>query len=175
VTVESLLEEMVDLERLAHSASYTARQLSSYDRASRAADADGWFANGDAGNYLRVDKDGEHVLAEAEGPGAIVRIWSANPGGRLRIYLDGEVALEADFAALTRGDLAGLPAPFRRRARARREPLLPVPVLPLDEGHDIEGRPVLSRERALLPGRDGGPHVSRPANPMFGLDYLRIE
>src|SRR5690242_8169852 len=32
-----------------------------------------------------------HVLAEMDGPGCVVRIWSANPAdaGRIRIYLDG--------------------------------------------------------------------------------------
>ncbi len=113
VTVESLLAEMADLDRLARPADYTCRQFSSYDRRSRTPDdADGWFANGDAGNYLRVEEGGEHVLAEAQGPGAIVRIWSANPGGRIRIWLDGAVALEADFAALTRGAVAPFAEPF---------------------------------------------------------------
>lgn len=48
----------------------------------------------DHGNYLRVDDgeaDGErqYVLADVKGPGVITRIWSANPQGRLKVYLDG--------------------------------------------------------------------------------------
>jgi hypothetical protein len=42
----------------------------------------------DCGNYLRVDGD-EYVMAEMAGPGVISRIWSANPQGQLKIYLDG--------------------------------------------------------------------------------------
>lgn len=52
----------------------------------------------DHGNYLR--RDGiEHVLADIEGPGTITRIWSANPQGQLRVYLDGatEPAVDCRF------------------------------------------------------------------------------
>lgn len=113
VTVESLLGEMTDLDRLATPADYTCRQFSSYDRASTTPDdPETWFANNDCGNYLRREKGGEFVLAEAEGPGAIVRIWSANPGGTIRIYLDGKVALEADFEALATGKVEPFAPPF---------------------------------------------------------------
>lgn len=110
VTVESLLDEMADLQRLARPANYACRQFSSYDRASNG--RKDWFANNDAGHYLRVEKNGEHVLAEAEGPGAIVRLWSANPAGVLRIYLDGKVALQHDFAKLTQGKIEPFTEPF---------------------------------------------------------------
>ena len=96
VTFESLMEEMLDLSRLAAfpDPAYTCRQSSSYDRASTTPDdAETWFANRDAGNFLRVEKHGdreEHVMMDAAGPGAIVRIWSANPRGTIRIYIDGE-------------------------------------------------------------------------------------
>src|SRR5262245_11801146 len=43
----------------------------------------------DHGHFLRRDGD-RVVLAEMEGPGVIVRLWSANPEGRLAIFLDGE-------------------------------------------------------------------------------------
>ena len=77
------------------------------------------FANGDAGHYLRVEGKGdrqEWVLAEAQGPGYVSRIWSANPDGELRIYIDGSPtpALAAPF----RGD-------HQRRDRAFRRPLRP--------------------------------------------------
>ena len=70
-------------------------QFSSYDRASRLEDGKiiNPFANGDAGHYLRVEGEGdqqEWVLAEAQGPGYVSRIWSANPDGELRIYIDGK-------------------------------------------------------------------------------------
>ncbi|MFN0205504.1 MAG: glycoside hydrolase family 172 protein, partial [Planctomycetota bacterium] len=49
----------------------------------------------DHGNYLRTDGK-RHVLAEMDGPGVIVRIWSANAQGTLRIYIDGEAAPRID-------------------------------------------------------------------------------
>ncbi len=73
-------------------------QSSSYDRASGSpghserANADKWFANGDAGQFLRVDtRDGrsESVMLDVQGPGAVVRIWTPNPKGTLRVYVDG--------------------------------------------------------------------------------------
>ena len=48
-----------------------------------------------------------HVLAEMDGPGAVVRIWSANPGdaGKVRIYLDEakDPVIEAPLADLLGG------------------------------------------------------------------------
>lgn len=118
VTTRSLLAEMTDLAGLAEfpSPPFTCRQFSSYDRASKSP-AENWFANGDCGQYLRVETvDGrqEHVMMDAEGPGAIVRVWSANPAGTLRIYLDGAAApaLEAPMADLLGGKYPGLPRPI---------------------------------------------------------------
>lgn len=108
VTTETLLAEMTDLGRLARPAGYSARQFSSYDRLCTKGDP---FANGDRGNYLRRDGD-EYVLAEATGPGAIVRIWSANPEGTLRIRLDGREVLKADFKALLSGEVSPFREPF---------------------------------------------------------------
>ena len=98
--LRALLDEMVDLRGMAEfpDPAYTCRQFSSYDRASKSS-AEEWFANADAGHYLRVETvagRNEHVLMDVPGPGAVVRIWSANPAGTLRIYIDG-----ADKPALT--------------------------------------------------------------------------
>jgi hypothetical protein len=87
----SLLDDMTNLAAMAEfpNPPYVTRQFSSYDRASTTpADPKTWFANNDHGNYLRVEnREGrkEHVMADMQGPGAIVRIWSPNPGGTLRI------------------------------------------------------------------------------------------
>lgn len=99
VTLSSLLGEMTRLERLATlpSPAYTTHQFSSYDRRSKSPDAltdDNWFANGDRGHHLRTEKRNgakEYVMVDTQGPGAIVRMWSANPddAGIVRIYLDG--------------------------------------------------------------------------------------
>jgi hypothetical protein len=73
-----------------------------------------WFANGDAGQYIRVEeRDGrtEGVMLDADGPGAIVRIWSANPAGNLRVYIDGDSdpAILDDMSALLGGKSAVKP------------------------------------------------------------------
>jgi hypothetical protein len=112
VSLPGLLEEMVDRGAIARVPEpwYTCAQASSYDRASVSPeDHETWFANGDADKYVRVEQVGlrrEWVMMEADGPGAIVRIWSANPKGNLRIYLDGSAtpAIEAPMTALLGGE-----------------------------------------------------------------------
>ncbi|MFO0829186.1 MAG: glycoside hydrolase family 172 protein [Phycisphaerales bacterium] len=95
ISMESLLKELSDPLAIARFPDPPFRlfQSSSYDRATKSPDdADGWFANNDAGNFLRVDEhDGrkESVMLDAEGPGAVVRVWTPNPKGVLRIYVDG--------------------------------------------------------------------------------------
>lgn len=120
VTFKSLLTEMTDLEALTHAPgpAFTCKQFSSYDRRSTDAKAltdENWFANGDRGQYLREEeKNGakEYVLMDADGPGAIVRLWSADPkdAGVLRVYLD---AAEVPFIEMSFEDLLkGETAPF---------------------------------------------------------------
>jgi hypothetical protein len=118
VTTKTLLSEMFDLAGMSEfpSPAYTTKQSSSYDRSS-ISPADGWFSNDDCGHYLRVeDHSGrrEYVMMEAKGPGALVRIWSANPAGILRIYLDGDEhpAIEAPMSELLGGDYPGLSRPL---------------------------------------------------------------
>lgn len=118
VTTAKLMHEMTDLAGLAEfpSPGYVCKQFSSYDRASKSPTQD-WFANNDCGQYLRVEERAgrqEHVMMDAAGPGAIVRIWSANPAGTLRIYLDGadQPVIEAPMADLLGGKFPGLPRPI---------------------------------------------------------------
>src|SRR5678816_875992 len=81
----SILHQLTDLDRLTHLQTGTKGGLSSsWDRNSRTV----WGANGDAGQYLRVEPGGEAVMMDIDGPGVIYRIWSANPMGKIRIYLD---------------------------------------------------------------------------------------
>ena len=53
-------------------------------------------------------------MMDAAGPGAVVRIWSANPAGTLRIYLDKaeEPVIEAPMTDLLGGGFPGLPKPL---------------------------------------------------------------
>ena len=122
VTTAGLLQDMTDLSRMAEfpDPPFTCRQFSSYDRKSTdpamATEAN-WFANGDFGQFLRVEETAgrkEHVMMDAAGPGAVVRIWSANPDGVLRVYLDGnpQPVIEAAMKDLLGGAFPGLPKPL---------------------------------------------------------------
>jgi hypothetical protein len=119
VTVQSLLGEMSSLDHLMRPAVpfYVTRQSSSYDRRSTSPNADGWFDNQDWGWFDRsfsVGNRTENVIAKVTGPGALVRIWSANPDGTLRLYLDGSTVpvLEERMDDLLIGNDPRFPKPF---------------------------------------------------------------
>lgn len=124
VTFDSLLTEMADLARLTHKPvqPFSVHLASSYDRSSTTpvASSDtpsGWYANSDWGNYLRVETNAsrtEYVMLDVDGPGAIMRIWSATMGGMLRVYIDKAVqpALAGDFTKLLSGQIPPFLPPF---------------------------------------------------------------
>lgn len=120
ITTRGLLQEMTDLKQLAEfpSPTYTTKQFSSHSPKSKSpSDHDAWFANEDWDNWIRIEKnDGreERVMMESDKPGAVVRIWSANPAGTLRVYIDGESkpAIEAKMEDLLSGKVPGIPDPI---------------------------------------------------------------
>ncbi|MFA6242922.1 MAG: DUF2961 domain-containing protein, partial [Candidatus Hydrogenedentales bacterium] len=139
VTFESLVGEMTDLARLSRTPdpAYVTKQFSSYDRKSKnpsvLTDED-WFANGDRGQFLRTDTiDGreEFVIMDAEGPGAIVRFWSANPddAGVVRIYLDGAKKPVVEMPLSEMLGSAGMPfvKPISSEASRGWNSYLPIP------------------------------------------------
>jgi hypothetical protein len=103
VTTRSLLREMVDLHRLAelHEPAYKTIQFSSFDRRSTLPSRPGWFANSDGfgkepiPGFEKVlqppgeDGVGRYLICDVEGPGAIVRLWTARIVGTVQVYLDG--------------------------------------------------------------------------------------
>jgi len=135
ITTRSLLTELTDLSAITEypNPPFTCKQFSSYDRKSVTADDhDAWFANADCGQYLRVEeRDGrkEHVMVDVDGPGAIVRIWSANPKGTLRIYLDHSETpvIEAPLADVLSGKFAGIPLPIAHTVSAGWNCYFPIP------------------------------------------------
>lgn len=160
VTTRSLLREMTDLRRMAEfpSPAFTTHQASSYDRRSRSAGNEAWFANDDWGQFIRVeDRSGrkEQVMMDAQGPGAVVRIWSANPSGTLRIYLDGSDSptIEAKMEDLLDGKIAGMPEPLAG-VRARGHNLyFPIPYARSCKITCDEGRPYyVVNYRTYAPG-----------------------
>lgn len=134
VTLESLLREMTDRTVLARfpSPAYTCRQDSSYDRASTSPEnPDTWFANADVSQYMRVEMNGERkewVMMDRAGPGAVVRIWSANPKGVMRVYIDGNEtpAIEAPMTDILGGNWL-VPQPLAYEASKGWNLYLPIP------------------------------------------------
>ncbi|MBN1420271.1 MAG: hypothetical protein JXP34_15940, partial [Planctomycetes bacterium] len=153
VTLESLLDEMVDRDALARvpAPAYTCRQASSYDRDTVAKDRPGWFANWDRSQFVRIEEKRidekevrkEHVLLDADGPGAIVRFWGTWHGpkggpftnGTLRVYIDGSAkpAIQGPTAeTISGGAIVGPPlgysvSPESPYAQRGHDLYLPIP------------------------------------------------
>lgn len=134
IDVNTLLAEMVDLPALSRRSpvAYRTEQASSYDRKSVAPDQPDWFANDDWGQYIREETNGgrkEHVMADVKGPGAVVRIWSANPTGTIRFYFDGQSkpGLTANLKDLLSGQVSPFKAPFAYEASKGYDLYFPIP------------------------------------------------
>ena len=88
----------------------------SYDRRSQVDNHTGkfidWAANDDGltPQYISLEEE-NMVLAEMEGPGAIVRVWSASPGrGNIKIYVDGNETPVIDMPFRDFFDISSVPA-----------------------------------------------------------------
>jgi hypothetical protein len=98
VTLDSLLEEMVDREHLTiyPSDDYKLCQFSSYNRRSVSPGQKDWFANADMSHFIRIDNRSgrrEFVMMDTDGPGAVVRWWMTfykAQDGIIRIYIDND-------------------------------------------------------------------------------------
>jgi hypothetical protein len=94
---------MVDLVGLTKfpDPAYRTVQYSSYDRRSNLPGGPDWFANSDGfggepvPNFEAVlvepgeDSIGQYLMADVEGPGALVRLWTAAIDGTVQLWLDG--------------------------------------------------------------------------------------
>lgn len=104
VTMASLLRQESDMGTLPTLHTWTSSLQSSYDRSG---------GNDDSGKFLSGDaKDG--VMADMDGPGAVVRIWSANPNGEIKIFLDNSPTpvIDTAFAHLFDGSMAPFKGPL---------------------------------------------------------------
>ena len=102
--VSALLRQESDLSQLPTLHTWASFLQSSYDRTG---------GNGDSGNFLSGDgKDG--VMADMDGPGAVVRIWSANPSGEVKIFIDNSPTpvIDTPFHRLFDGSFAPFKAPL---------------------------------------------------------------
>lgn len=81
------LAELIDVERAAVLRDSVCSQVSSYDRT-------GSNNDGFDGKYSYLRKEGNDlVIFDAQGPGCIYRLWSADPlDGWVKFYFDGEAA-----------------------------------------------------------------------------------
>lgn len=134
VSVKSLLPQMTDVTFLTHAPkpAFKAAQSSSYDRRSDPGPNSDPFANGDAGNFIRIE-DGpngkEYVMADLKGPGTVVRLWSANPSGTIRMYFDGETTprIKYKMEEFLGGRVAPLQDPFAYVASSGYDCYFPFP------------------------------------------------
>jgi len=104
VTTATLLGEMIDLEQLAEmpEEGFRTIQYSSYDHRSQYPDYPGWHSNSDGfgGEPIPgfeqvltkpgVDKIGKYLICDVNGPGAIVRLWTARIEGEISLWIDGD-------------------------------------------------------------------------------------
>lgn len=91
VDTASLMRDLHDMGTLPILTDTYCRQFSSHNKqgpSHQIGSRTYYEANVDRGHFLSLSEDGKAMLAEMEGPGAIVRIWSARPDGYLKIYLD---------------------------------------------------------------------------------------
>lgn len=102
ITTGDLLREMTDLRHLGAMPAphYRTIQLYSYDRRSVAPYRDGWYTNHDGfggepipGVLAVLDEPGEdrvgrYLLADIQGPGALVRLQTAAINGSIKLWLD---------------------------------------------------------------------------------------
>ena len=104
LTYVDILHQLTDLDRLTHLQTGCKGGLfSSWDRNSKTV----WGANGDAGQYLRVEPDGEAVMMDIDGPGVGLSDLVGQPDGQdphlsrrrrnahLRVELPGPVRWQA--------------------------------------------------------------------------------
>lgn len=114
ITTGVLLQEMIDRQQLTlfPNPFYQSRQFSSYDRKAVAPNQPGWFANDDRSQFIRIEKNKdrrEFVLFDADGPGAVVRLWVTlglyGGNGIIRFYFDGNETptIEGDILEIISG------------------------------------------------------------------------
>ncbi len=134
VSLAGLLDELIVLDTLAEwpFPEFRIGMASSRDPSSTAPDAPGWFDNVDYGHFLGIeDHDGrtEYVMLDLTGSGVITRIWSANPVGVIRIYIDGAglPAIEAPMSAWLAGEIDPFVAPINHRANFGFTSYFPIP------------------------------------------------
>ena len=108
ITTLDMIERMDDLKGLAVAAEgETCCESSAYNKLSKYNIVTGKYENWDANDDMGLDAprspDGGYIIADLEGAGSVVRIWSADPRqGHVKIFIDGSTtpALDVPFISL---------------------------------------------------------------------------
>ena len=119
VGVDTLLRQETDLSGLPQFRPWTTHLDSSHA-------PDG--GNDDAQHFVSFDGH-TAVLADLTGPGAVVRLWSANAGGQIKIYIDDSPTpvVDAPFPKLFDGSLPPFVAPLSQNASGGFISYIPIP------------------------------------------------
>ncbi len=147
VQLTTVLRLLTDVDQLPYLKPWSCRQFSSYDRSG---------GNADAGNFLGK-RDGEVVLCESDGPGAIVRIWSANPTGMMRIFIDDKEA-------------PALECPMRDFLEGRVGPIRPPIAMP-SSGGAVSYFPIPFSHKIVVTVTDPGPMYYHIVVVRFPADW----
>lgn len=119
VGMDTLLCGETDLSRLPRLRDWTSNLQSSYDRSG---------GNGDFQSFPALTGK-TATLADLAGPGAVVRLWSANPNGQLKVYIDDAAlpVLDMPFAKLFDGSLPAFAPPLTQASSGGFYSYLPLP------------------------------------------------
>lgn len=120
VSIATLLRKLGSLSWLASAPEWTSRLTSSRDPSG---------GNADFGNFVAIQGD-TATLADIGGPGAVVRIWSANPtSGAVRIYIDGNPApvVQMPFDQMLSGETPPFVAPLTQSTMGGHWTYFPIP------------------------------------------------
>ena len=119
VGVDTLLRRETDLSQLPNLRDWDSNLQSSYDRSG---------GNGDAQNFPAMTGT-TATLADLVGPGAVVRLWSANPNGQIKIYIDDAPVpvVDVPFAKLFDGSQPAFVPPLTQASSGGFYSYLPIP------------------------------------------------
>ena len=119
VGVDTLLRRETDLSRLPELRDWASNLQSSCDRSG---------GNGDFQNFPALTGT-TATLADLTGPGAVVRLWSANPNGQLKVYIDDAPipVVDVPFAKLFDGSLPAFAPPLTQGSSGGFYSYLPLP------------------------------------------------
>jgi len=119
IGMDTLLRQETDLSQLPALRKWTAYLQSSHDRTG---------GNADSGNYLALNGS-TATIADMDGPGAVVRFWSAGSTARIKIYIDNSPTpvIDTGFGNIMDGSMPPFVAPLAQDSSGGSYSYLPIP------------------------------------------------